>query len=141
MALTPKQVLHPQAKGKDKLTNKQRKIVKAVGSGKTQREAAKIAEVSETYVSEVLKKPEVIESLQNMMAKHGLDDESILKAHAEMIKATRGEEPDWAARGKGIEMAYKLKGAFTEKTELTGLNGGPIVEEVRVTFVNAAKND
>jgi hypothetical protein len=33
--------------------------------------------------------------------------------------------PDWQARGKGLEMAYKLTGAFIEKKEITfpeGLN-------------------
>lgn len=117
-----------------KLTAKQRKIVKAVAEGKTQRQAAKIANASETYVSGVLKKPEVIETLQEMMQKHGLDDASLLSVHAEMLQATKvvsaigGKDagagsvdfidvPDWQARGKGLEMAYKLKGAFVDKVE------------------------
>jgi hypothetical protein len=135
---------------KRKLTPKVRKIVKAVAEGKTQREAAKIADASETYVSEVLKKTEVIETIQSLMAKHGLDDASILRAHSEMMQATKvvsaigGKDagagsvdfidvPDWQARGKAIEMGYKLKGAFVEKKEVTFPEGLSIEVSYRGT--------
>lgn len=133
-----------------KLTSKQRKIVKAVSEGKTQRQAAKIADASETYVSEILKKPEVIETLNEMMKKHGLDDASLLSVHAEMIQATKvisaigGKDagassvdfidvPDWQARAKGLEMAYRMKGAFIDKQEIK--HSGGIIHKVERVVV------
>ena len=108
-------------------TPKQSAFIKAKAKGVTNREACKIAHLNECYASTLLKEPKVIESIQDLMAKHGLDDDSILKVHSEMIKATRGEDesPDWQTRSKGVELAYKLKGAFIEKKEVTfpeGLN-------------------
>ncbi len=118
-----------------KLTTKQRKLIKGKAEGKTTREACKKAGLNEQYACDLLKKPEIQASLQELMAKHGLDDASILSMHSEMIHASKvvsavgGNDagagsvdfidvPDWQARGKGIEMAYKLKGAFTEVVKI-----------------------
>jgi hypothetical protein len=129
-----------------KLTPKQRLLVKGIAEGKNQKEAAKAAGVSETYASGLLKKPELVATIQELMSKHGLDDVSLLKKHSELLDATKTvsavsgrdagadsvdfvDVPDWQARAKGLEMAYKLKGAFTEKREVSGINGSPIAHE------------
>jgi hypothetical protein len=133
--MTPKQQTKPAKKKTEttktpisQFTPKQRKLIKAKASGKTTREASKIAGLHENYACGLLKQPEIAESIQSIMAKHGLDDASILKVHAEMIQATKGEEkePDWQARGKGVEMAYKLRGAFTETVLIEFVNSGKI---------------
>jgi hypothetical protein len=84
------------------------------------------------------------------MSKHGLDDVSLPKKHADLLDATKTvsavsgrdagadsvdfvDVPDWQARAKGLEMAYKLKGAFTEKREVTGKDGGPILHKREMT--------
>lgn len=130
-----------------KLTMKQRKLVKGIAAGKTQREAARQAGMNEQYVSDVLKKPEIQASIQDLMAKHGLDDASLLNVHRELIHATKvisavgGKEasgetvdfidvPDHQARAKGLEMAYKLKGAFLEKKEVSFPDGLPNIKVI-----------
>ena len=131
---------------KPKQTPKQRKLINGIVAGKKQKEAAKAAGVTETYASQVLNKPQFQETIQQLMSKHGLDDVSLLKKHAELLDATKTvsavsgrdagadsvdfvDVPDWQARAKGLEMAYKLKGAFTEKREITGKDGGPILHK------------
>lgn len=135
---------------KTKLTDKQRKLIKGVAEGKTQKEAAKSAGLSEAHASVCLNMPKVQETLQQMMAKHGLDDASLLNAHRELISATKVisavngtdannktmdfiDVPDFQARAKGLEMAYKLKGAFIEKKEITGKDGGPLEHRHHMT--------
>ena len=129
-----------------KFTPKQRLLIRGIAAGKTQREAAKEAGMTEQHACEILKKPEVRETIQDLMAKHGLDNDSLLKKHAELLDATKTvsavsgrdagadsvdfvDVPDWQARAKGLEMAYKLKGAFVEKKEITGKDGGPILHK------------
>ena len=126
----------PKERKPRKLTTKQRKIVKAVGEGKTQRQAATIAGVTETYVSEVLKKPEVVATIQSLMDKAGLSDSVLLSKHVELLNAQKTisaisggkadektvdfvDVPDHAVQVKALEMGYKLKGAFVEKKEVT----------------------
>jgi hypothetical protein len=133
-----------------KLTAKQRKLIKGIADGKTQRAAAKSAGITEQHACELLKKPEILETIQQLMSKHGLDDVSLLKKHSELLDATKTvsavsgrdagadsvdfvDVPDWQARAKGLEMAYKLKGAFTEKREVTGKDGGPILHKREMT--------
>lgn len=136
------------------LTVKQKKLIKGVVEGKSQKQAAIDAGYSPTHAesaaSHELNKTQVKATLQELMESHGLDDASLLKVHAEMIQATKvisavgGKDagaasmdfidvPDWQARAKGVEMAYKLRGAFIEKKEITGKDGEPIKTEVSVT--------
>lgn len=127
----------------NKLTGKQRKLIKGIAAGKSQRQAAKAAGMDSTYASKVLKKPQVSATLQALMEKSGLGDKRLLAVHNEMLEAsktisvipkkgeTEGRDatgssvefvdvPDWQARGKALEMGYKLKGAFIEKVEVSG---------------------
>ena len=138
-----------------KLTTKQRLLIKGVADGKTQKAAAKAAGVSETYASGVLKKPEVVATIQNLMAKHGLDDSSLLKKHAELLEACKtvstvsGKDagsdsvdfvdvPDWQARAKGLEMAYKLKGSFAPEKRELNVNVSTLTDEELIAFAESA---
>jgi len=131
------------------LTPKVRRLVKGMAAGKKQKVAAKEAGLNEQYASDVLKKPEVRATLVNLMDKAGLSDKNLLSVHKEMLGAsktvsivpkkgeTEGRDatessvefvdvPDWQARGKALEMGYKLKGAFIERHEVSAPGGGPI---------------
>jgi hypothetical protein len=135
-----------------KLTAKRKKLIKGIAEGKTQRQAAKEAGLNECHASTILKEPQVIATIQSLMAKHGLDDDSLLIAHKELINATKVvsavgnkdagastvdfiDVPDFQARAKGIEMAYKLKGAFVDKKEVTFPEG----LSISVAFVDPHK--
>lgn len=134
-----------------KLTIKQRKLVKGIADGKTQRAAAQSAGMTEQHACECLKKPEVLATIQDLMSKHGLDDVSLLKRHADLIAATKpisivgtgadatesADVPDWQARAKGLEMAYKLKGAFVDKVSLQNPDGSAL--SLSVCFVSPPK--
>jgi len=120
-----------------------------MAQGKKQKDAARDAGLNEQYASVVLKKREVRATLVSLMDKAGLSDKKLLSVHKEMLGAsktvsivpmkgeTEGRDasassvefvnvPDWQARGKALEMGYKLKGAFVEKHEVSGPGGGPI---------------
>jgi len=137
MAAPKKPAAEKKAKGSRPrpLTVKQRKLVKGIVDGKTQKQAAKAAGLNESYASQILNEPKVKATLQDLMEHMGLSDGHLLKAHAEMIQATKAvsviggkgaesgsvefvDVPDWQARGKGLEMAYKLKGAFSETVKV-----------------------
>lgn len=138
------------------LTTKQRKLIKGIAEGKTQKKAAidagYSAKSAESIASQELNKTTVKATLLELMEKHGLDDESLLRTHAEMIQATKvvsaigGKDagagsvdfidvPDWQARGKGLEMAYKITGKFIEKKEVTFPDG----IKLNVSFVSCQK--
>ena len=130
-----------------KLTGKQRKLVQGIAKGKTLRDASKDAGLNESYASTALRQPKIRATLQELMEKTGLGDKSLLAVHRQMLGASRtvsaisGKDanagtvdfidvPDWQARGKALEMGYKLKGAFVEKHEVSGPGGGPVMFRV-----------
>lgn len=101
------------------LTIKQKKLVKGIVAGKSQKDAAKDAGLNEQYASDILKKPEVKASLQELMEAAGLSDDVLLSKHKELLNAKREDVPDYQTQKSALEMAYKLKGAFVEKKEVT----------------------
>jgi phage terminase small subunit len=120
-------------KDKDKLTLKQRKLIKGKSEGKTTREASKQAGLNEQYACELLKKPEIKATIQDLMEHMGLSDDALLIKHKELLNAQKQlsgvreagsdsiefvEVPDHAVQVKALEMAYKLKSAFVEKKEV-----------------------
>lgn len=109
-----------------KLTTRQKKLVKGIVSGQTQKQAAISAGFSESYASQVLNVPKVKETLAEMMDKAGLSDDVLLAKHVELLNAKYDDRPDHTTQKGALEMAYKLKGAFVEKREITGANGGDI---------------
>lgn len=129
-----------------KLSLKQKKLVKEVISGKTQKEAAKSVGYSKTYASELLNKPELSVSIRDLMSHMGLSDGHLLIKHRELLNAQKQlsgvkdansgslefvEVPDHVVQAKALEMAYKLKGAFVEKKEITFPDG----VQINVNFV------
>lgn len=123
------------AKKERPLTQKQRKLVKGIAAGKLQKQAAKEAGLTEQYASDILKKPEVRATLQQLMEKAGLSDDVLLAKHVELLHAQKtistisGKEadsktvdfvdvPDYQTQKGALEMAYKLKGAFVDKAEI-----------------------
>lgn len=129
----------PRVKAKEaKLTVKQRKLVNGVAEGKTQKQAAIDAGYSEKCAKEIasqeLNKPSLKATLQDLMEHMGLSDGALLIKHRELLNAQKQlsgvreagsesvefvEVPDHVVQCKALEMAYKLKGAFTEKIEST----------------------
>ena len=72
-----------------KLTLKQRRLIKGIAGGMTQRAAANAAGISEEYASRVVKKGQVLEALGELMERSGLGDLSLLAKHAELLEATK----------------------------------------------------
>lgn len=127
---------------KAKLTDKQRKLIKGVAEGKTQKQAAIDAGYSPKCADEIasqqLNKDSVKASLQDLMEHMGLSDGALLIKHRELLNAQKQlsgvkdansgsvefiEVPDHAVQCKALEIAYKLKGAFVEKKEVTFPDG------------------
>jgi hypothetical protein len=120
-----------------KLTGKQRKLIQGIAKGKSQRQAAKAAGMDSTYASKVLKKPQVSATLQDLMEKSGLGNAVLLSKHRELLNASRtvsaisGKEanagtvdfievPDSPVQVKALDLAYKLRGAYIDKVEISG---------------------
>jgi hypothetical protein len=116
-----------------KLNLKQKKLIKEIVGGKTQKAAAKTVGYSETYASEILKKPEVVVTIQDLMSSMGLSDGALLIKHKELLNAQKQisgvrdsdsgsiefiEVPDHQVQFKALEAAYKLKGAFSETVKI-----------------------
>ncbi len=129
MAITPKKTSKTK---KSPLTTKVRKLIKGKSEGKTTREACKKAGLNEQYACDLLKKPEIKASLQELMDKAGLSDDVLLAKHVELLDAKRSDKPDYQTQKGALEMAYKLKSAFVEKKEITGADGGPVKVEAEV---------
>ena len=125
-----------------KLTTKQRKLIKGKAEGKTTRRASKDAGLNEQYACDLLKKPEIKATIQDLMEHMGLSDGALLIKHRELLNAQKQisgvkdansgslefvEVPDYQVQVKAMELAYKLKGAFTDKTEIkhSGAIGTP----------------
>ena len=134
-----------------KLTTKQRRLIKGIAGGMTQRAAANAAGISEEYASRVIKKGQVREALGELMEKYGLGDMTLLTKHAELLEATKviavvvGMKiaggsvdlivPDYAVQAKALDRAYRLKGFYQKQVEQKGLT--PVPVDFRVTFVNS----
>lgn len=77
-----------------------------------------------------------------------LSDDKVVRTHQEALEATKPisarvtnkdadidtqdfiEVPDWQARVKAVDLAYKVKGKLIERKELTGKDGGKIEIEI-----------
>lgn len=153
----PKAQAEAKVKKPRELSLKQRQLVQGIIEGKTQKQAALDAGYSPNCPDEIaygeLQKTSVQATLQKLMAEKGLSNDKLLEVHAEMIAATKvisaigGKDagagsvdfidvPDWQARGKGLEMAYRLQGAFVEKKELTGADGVNLFNNIQINLVS-----
>jgi hypothetical protein len=144
----------------DKLTPKQRKLIKGIAEGKPQKTAAKAAGLNESYASQVLNEPKVKLALADLMEKAGLSDDVLLAKHVELLNAQKTisaigskeanggtvdfvDVPDYQTQKGALEMAYKLKGAFIDKQEVK--HSGEIIQKIERVVVrpngNATNSD
>jgi hypothetical protein len=100
----------------------------------------------------VVKKGQVLEALGELMERSGLGDMTLLTKHAELLEATKVvstvvwkdagtgtvkfiDVPDWKARAKALDLAYRLKGFYKKQAEDRVLT--PVQPNVRVTIVDS----
>ena len=111
-------------------------IANALLDGKTTMEAGLLAGLSpktaDSQVSQILNHPKTKDTLLAAMTARGMDNAYLAEHHRMLIEGkkfipARGsdsetnsyiEVPDNQARAKGLELAYRLMGGFTEKHEL-----------------------
>lgn len=115
---------------------RRKQIIKDILAGKTHQESGIAAgfspKTAAQQVSQTLRNPIVQNALLAEMQKLGMDDEYLALHHKLLIEGkkhiyARGadsetgpylEVADNQARAKGLELIYKLKGAFIDKHEL-----------------------
>lgn len=128
MALTPKQELFCIEYMKD-FNGTQA----AIRAGYSENTAQQIS-------SENLSKPLVSEYLNSLinkkMDKVEIEVDDILQDIIQ-TRAEAASEKKHSDRLKANELLGKYKKMWTDKTELTGENGGPVKTEAVITFVNA----
>lgn len=112
---------------KDKMTLKQRKLLKGITGGLPVSQAAREAGYSPKSgkVYEMLERPAFKSALTALMDSQGLDDTRLLSALSEGLNATktnaRGEEiPDHTIRLKSLELAFRIRGSFAPERKVTG---------------------
>lgn len=126
------------SKTKTAVKARRKKIIKSIIEGKTEKQAGIDAglspKTSEAQVCEILKEPEVRQTMTAMLEKAGITDEFLGKLHREQCYATKvisaigGKEanggtvdfvdvPDNTARINAMKLAYQIKGHLVEKTE------------------------
>jgi hypothetical protein len=126
---------------------RRKKIIRDILAGKTQQEAGIAAGLSSksarSQVAQILANPNVKNALIHEMEKLGMTNDFLAGHHKQLIEGTKVisamviapgsgsdladagsltkdfiEVPDLVAKAKGLELAYKLKGLFTEKHEV-----------------------
>jgi len=99
-----------------KLTNKQTLFAKHCSTGKSGKVAAILAGYSErsaeAIASENLRKPEVLQRIEEILDKAGLSDENLARSLQEAIGAGLGKKATNADAIKGIRTALELKDRF-----------------------------
>lgn len=126
---------------------RRKKIIKDILAGKDRQQAGIDSGLSPktaaSQVSKILSEPQIKNALLAEMEKIGMDDAFFAQQHRELILGTKIisatiivpgsgsdlqdagsmskdfiEVPDLQAKVKGLEMAYKLTGRFTDKHEI-----------------------
>lgn len=124
------------------MTIKKKKLIQGVVEGKSQKQAAIDAGYSpksaESQASQILQEPKVKQSLIELMDEMGLSDSVLLAKHKELLNATRttdnGDIPEYQIQAKALEMGYKLKSAFVEKSDVN-VSGGLTIKIVKFSDV------
>jgi DNA-binding CsgD family transcriptional regulator len=122
-------------------------IANALLDGKTTMEAGLLAGLSprtaDNQVSQILSEPKTQNTLLAAMVAHGMDDAYFANHHKQLIEGTKVisaniivpgsgtdlkdagsmtkdfiEVPDFQAKAKGLDMAYKLQGRYIDKKEI-----------------------
>lgn len=118
---------------KGKLTKKEEAFVREFLVDLNQAAAARRAGFSAKSAKEVghqlMQRPHVANAIQAAMDQRAkrteIDADTVLKSIARIAKAAEDGE-DWNAALRGQELLGKHLKLFTDKTELSGPNGGPI---------------
>jgi hypothetical protein len=115
---------------------RRKQIIKDILAGKTQQEAGIAAGFSpksaRSQVAQILANPNVKDALIQEMEKIGMTDDYLAAHHRQLIEGkklipARGsdsetgpyfEVPDNQARARGLELAYRLMGRFSDKHEV-----------------------
>ena len=125
-----------------KLNLRERKFMKNLSLGMTQREAAIKAGYSkksaDSIASQKIKEIKVAGSFCEILDKHGVTDDAIASVISEGIKAKRHvmvgddvkELPDWIARHKFSDSALKVKGHLRDKVDVN-LKGNVTIEIIK----------
>jgi hypothetical protein len=138
---------HHAPKGRVAASLRRKKIIKGIITGKTNRQAGIDSGLSPktaaAQVTAILKEPETQLNLRTAMEKLGMDDSFFALQLHDLVLGTKIisamfiapgsgtdlkdagsmtkdfiEVPDFAAKAKGIELAYKLTGRMTDKHDV-----------------------
>ena len=71
--------------------------------------------------SEYLRKPNIIKRIDDILEERGFNDDAVKREHFKLISGSKDE-----VRVRAIDSYYRLKGKYIDRTEHSGLNGGPI---------------
>lgn len=119
-----------------KLTTKQRLFVEAYLAMPNATEAARTAGYKGNDVTlgavghENLKKPQIAALLQQRIDKAVMSADEVL---SELAKIAKGDHATYKSdKLKALELVGKHHKLFTDKTEITGKDGGPIETATRV---------
>jgi DNA-binding CsgD family transcriptional regulator len=121
-------------------------IANALLDGKTTQEAGLLAGLSpktaDSQVSQILRHPQTQDALLAAMAARGMDDDYLAKHHKMLFEATKVisaiviapggsdltdagsmtkdyiEVPDYSAMARGLDLAYRLRGLYKDRTEV-----------------------
>ena len=131
---------------------KRKKLIAGIVAGKTQKQAAIDAgyskKTAETQASQILKEPQVKSNLEKALDKAGLTDKRLADKHIELLDAQKtvsavsGKDagagtvdfvdvPDYQTQARALDMAYKLKGGYVEKHEMTHKGKIRLITNVR----------
>jgi len=101
---------------KTELNTKQRKFIAEVAQGKSGTQAAISAgyapESAHVQSSRLLSNDNVLKSLKEVFVDKGLNEEFLTDRLKELAEAKASGKPDWTARARGLDMAFKLRGDY-----------------------------
>lgn len=122
----------------DKLTTKQRRFVDAYDGNATQAAiAAGYSEKTAPFIgAENLKKPKILAEIK---ARDSIRSTPLIASRAERQQfwssVMRDKEQQMRDRLKAAELLGKSEADFVERQEITGRDGAPLIESVKVEFV------
>ena len=126
-----------RAKG-DKLTTKQRRFVDAYDGNATQAAiAAGYSEKTAPFIgAENLKKPKILAEIK---ARDTIRSTPLIASRAERQQfwssVMRDKNQQMRDRLKAAELLGKSEADFVERQEITGRDGAPLIQSVKVEFV------
>ena len=122
----------------DKLTTKQRRFVDAYDGNATQAAiAAGYSEKTAPFIgAENLKKPKILAEIK---ARDTIRSTPLIASRAERQQfwssVMRDKDQQMRDRLKAAELLGKSEADFVERQEITGRDGAPLIESVKVQFI------